>query len=134
MSRPLSLSEMRPINPFFCLPAPCPPAAINATVDCSNQGNATIKISIKIVIRLSWLNTVLHTATAMDHLGRSHTCSTADSSCDIHSLRCGTEYNVTVTSSRDGCAGPPSEVYTVKTGQETQSTEPSLVPFGNLAH
>ncbi|KAG5847415.1 hypothetical protein ANANG_G00125810 [Anguilla anguilla] len=97
--------------------APCPPAAINATVDCSIQGNLTIRITIKIVIKLkSWMKRVLYTATAVDPLGRSHACSTSNSSCDIHSLRCGTEYSVSVAGSVDGCAGPPSEQYTVRTG------------------
>ncbi|KAJ8274470.1 hypothetical protein COCON_G00090950 [Conger conger] len=93
--------------------APCPPTAIAATADCSNQGNLTIKITFKIIIVISIEMTF--NATAVDHLGRSHKCSTTNSSCDIHSLQCGTEYNVTVTSCADGCSGPPSEVYTIRT-------------------
>ncbi|KAJ8357216.1 hypothetical protein SKAU_G00200100 [Synaphobranchus kaupii] len=96
--------------------APCPPATINATVDCSNQGNLTIEITIEIRIWIPWwLRRLFHNATAVGPLGRSYTCSTTNSSCDIHSLQCGAEYNVTVTSSMDGCAGPASALHTVRT-------------------
>ncbi|XP_061739473.1 uncharacterized protein LOC133540674 [Nerophis ophidion] len=77
--------------------APCPPSSFLPTLDCDTG-----------TVRVNWTNSdagVVYTVSAVDLTGRQHNCSATDGGCDLSTLDCGKEYNVTVTPSRDGCVG-----------------------------
>ncbi|KAM3619311.1 uncharacterized protein V6R79_006036 [Siganus canaliculatus] len=101
--------------------APCPLTTFLPAVDCASG-----------VVSVSWNSSVpgvLFTVVAVDAAGRQHNCSSTDDSCDLSTLVCGAEYNVSVTPSRDGCVGRDSPTKTVKTGKN-QDLEGTV----NLVH
>ena len=61
---------------------------------------------------------VLYTVLAADASGQRHNYSAAHTGCELSTLECGTEYNLTVTPSRDGCVGVDSAYELVKTGRD----------------
>ncbi|XP_061884565.1 uncharacterized protein LOC133635404 [Entelurus aequoreus] len=77
--------------------APCPPSSFLPTVDCDTG-----------TVRVNWTNSVagvVYAVSAVDLSGRQHNCSATDGGCDLSTLDCGKEYNITVIPSRDGCVG-----------------------------
>ena len=76
---------------------------------------------------------VLYTVFASDPSGRRYNCSaTSDSGCELSTLECGTEYNVTITPSRDGCVGVDSPYQLVRTGRD-QMMLYTIYNFNHLA-
>jgi hypothetical protein len=100
---------------FFPLSAPCPPDAVSAVVDCATN-----------VVTVTWDNSVaevLYTVTAECPSGQHYTCNVTGMGCDLSTLSCGTEYNVTVTPSHvtpshGGCVGVNTPSQLVKTGRD----------------
>ncbi|XP_071200535.1 mucin-3B [Salvelinus alpinus] len=87
--------------------APCPPDAVSAVVDCATN-----------VVTVTWDNSVaevLYTVTAECPSGQHYTCNVTGMACDLSTLSCGTEYNVTVTPSHGGCVGVNTPSQLVKT-------------------
>ncbi|XP_055077523.1 fibronectin type III domain-containing protein 7-like [Periophthalmus magnuspinnatus] len=88
--------------------APCPPKSYDTTVDCASG-----------VVSVSWTDGavgVLYEVTAVGGDLVEHRCSSSNGGCDLDSLQCGSEYNFTITPSRDGCVGlssPPRTFSTV---------------------
>nr|XP_046247875.1 uncharacterized protein LOC124060678 [Scatophagus argus] len=77
--------------------APCPLTSFLPAINCTTG-----------IVSVSWnssLSGVAHTVSAVDAAGRRHNCSGTHSGCNLSTLECGTEYNVTITPSRDGCTG-----------------------------
>ncbi|XP_071342815.1 uncharacterized protein [Trachinotus anak] len=88
------------------LTAPCPLSSFFPTVNCSTG-----------VVSVTWNNSVaevLYMVSAVDETGHQHNCTGTDSGCILSTLECGTEYNVTITPSRNGCVGrdSPTKVIT----------------------
>uniref|UniRef100_A0A674DRB0 Uncharacterized LOC115157442 n=1 Tax=Salmo trutta TaxID=8032 RepID=A0A674DRB0_SALTR len=88
--------------------APCPPTSLSATVDCSTN-----------IAMVTWdsqnAQGVAYSARASDVQGSSVECNTTDSNCALTRLQCGSEYNVTVTASKDNCSSVPSLTFTFTT-------------------
>ncbi|XP_014901851.1 uncharacterized protein fndc7b [Poecilia latipinna] len=87
--------------------APCPPSSFHPRVDCSSG-----------VVSVTWnssVSGVVYTVSAVDEEGRAHNCSGTNSGCNIHTLQCGTEYNVSITPSRDACVGQDSATALIST-------------------
>uniref|UniRef100_A0A3B4UUE8 Fibronectin type-III domain-containing protein n=1 Tax=Seriola dumerili TaxID=41447 RepID=A0A3B4UUE8_SERDU len=79
------------------LAAPCPLSSFLPTVNCGTG-----------VVSVTWNNSVagvLYTVSAVDKTGHRHNCTGTNSGCNLSTLECGTEYNVTITPSRNGCVG-----------------------------
>ncbi|XP_064190128.1 uncharacterized protein LOC135254105 [Anguilla rostrata] len=98
-------SSRSPAKPVTA--APCPPASIMMNVDCST--------SITSVFWDSSAPGVVYTAKAIGAGGSNSSCNTTDSNCALTGLRCGTEYNVTVSGSLGGCVGAQTFGYTFTT-------------------
>lgn len=93
---------------FFFHSAPCPLSSFHPLVDCSTG-----------VVSVAWNNSmpgVVYTVSAVDTEGYIHNCSGTNSGCDINTLECGTEYNITITPSWDTCVGRESKAKMIKTG------------------
>ncbi|KAI3368520.1 hypothetical protein L3Q82_025527 [Scortum barcoo] len=76
------------------LTAPCPLTTFLPAVNCATG-----------VASVTWNNSVdgvKYMVSAVDATGRQHNCSGTTSGCDLNTLECGTEYNVTITPSRKG--------------------------------
>ncbi|KAL7397583.1 hypothetical protein ABVT39_024505 [Epinephelus coioides] len=89
------------------LTAPCPLPTFLPAVNCSTG-----------VVSVTWSNSVAgvnYMVSAVDATGWKHNCSSRNSGCDLSMLECGTEYNVTITPSRDGCVGRDSPTKMIKT-------------------
>ncbi|XP_068446237.1 uncharacterized protein [Clinocottus analis] len=89
------------------LTAPCPLPTFSPTVNCATG-----------VVSVTWNSSVagvVHTVSAVDAAGRRHNCSGTNAGCNLSTLDCGTEYNVTVTPSRNGCVGRDSPTQLIKT-------------------
>ncbi|XP_047442067.1 uncharacterized protein LOC125008801 [Mugil cephalus] len=87
--------------------APCPLSSFVPTVNCSTG-----------VVSVTWSSSVagvLYTVSAVDAVGHKHNCSSKMSGCNLSSLECGTEYNVTITPSRNGCVGRDSSTEMITT-------------------
>ncbi|KAG7513796.1 fibronectin type III domain-containing protein 7 [Solea senegalensis] len=87
--------------------APCPLSSFLTTTDCSTG-----------VVSVAWNTSVagvVHTVTAVDKMGYTHNCTGTSSGCDLSPLDCGTEYNITITPSRDGCVGRDSPTQMITT-------------------
>ncbi|KAK6311083.1 hypothetical protein J4Q44_G00191380 [Coregonus suidteri] len=88
--------------------APCPPTSLSATVDCSTN-----------IAMVTWDSQnalgVAYRAQALDVQRSSVDCNTTDSNCALTRLQCGSEYNVTVTASKDNCWSIPSLTFTFTT-------------------
>ncbi|PWA21255.1 hypothetical protein CCH79_00009504 [Gambusia affinis] len=87
--------------------APCPPSSFHPRVDCSSG-----------VVSVTWNNSisgVVYTVSAVDEEGRAHNCSGTNSGCNIDTLQCGTEYNVSITPSWDACVGQNSDAVLIST-------------------
>lgn len=98
-----------PPLPLF-LSAPCPLMTFLPTVNCATG-----------VVSVTWDNSVpgvVHTVSAVDTTGRRHNCSSTNGSCNLSTLECGTEYNVTITPSRNGCVGRDSPTKMITTGKD----------------
>uniref|UniRef100_A0A667XB59 Fibronectin type-III domain-containing protein n=1 Tax=Myripristis murdjan TaxID=586833 RepID=A0A667XB59_9TELE len=59
---------------------------------------------------------VFYMATAVDSDGVSHTCNSMELSCQIHGLKCGTIYTVSVMASNFRCNSSVSAAVLVETG------------------
>lgn len=73
------------------------------------------------VVSVNWTDSVaevLYTVLATDAAGRQHNCSSQMNFCDLTTLECGTQYNITITPSRDGCVGRDSPMKTITTGKD----------------
>ncbi|XP_054458913.1 fibronectin type III domain-containing protein 7-like [Anoplopoma fimbria] len=89
------------------LTAPCPLPTFLPTVNCATG-----------VVSVTWNNSVsgvVYTVSAVDATGRQHNCSGTNAGCNLSMLECGTEYNVTITPSRNGCVGRDSPTKKIKT-------------------
>lgn len=98
-----------PLPPLF-LSAPCPLQTFLSAVNCSDG-----------IVSVTWNNSVpgvVHTVSAVDTTGHRHNCSGTSSGCDLSTLKCGTEYNITITPSRNGCVGKDSPTKMITTGKE----------------
>ncbi|XP_053718297.1 uncharacterized protein LOC128757216 [Synchiropus splendidus] len=87
--------------------APCPPPAFTSSLDCTTG-----------IVSVTWSDSmvgVVYEVMAEDALGRRHHCN-GSNSCDLTTLACGTHYNLSVTASRDGCAGRASPLQLIDTG------------------
>ncbi|XP_029988577.1 fibronectin-like [Sphaeramia orbicularis] len=88
--------------------APCPLTDYLTSVDCDTG-----------VVSVSWTGgatAILYDVLAVDADGYQCNCSSTDTGCDLNMLKCGTEYSVTITPSRDGCVGrnsPTKQIQTV---------------------
>ncbi|XP_034066039.1 uncharacterized protein LOC117542456 [Gymnodraco acuticeps] len=88
------------------LTAPCPLLNFLPAVNCATG-----------VVSVTWNNSmsgVVYTVTAVDAAGQRQNCS-GSIGCDLTTLQCGTDYNVTITPSRDGCVGRDSPTKMIKT-------------------
>lgn len=95
---------------LFFLSAPCPLPTFHPAVNCSTG-----------VVSVTWNNSVagvMYTVSAVDAMGHQQNCSSINGGCDLSTLACGTEYNVTITPSRDGCVGRDSPTKMIKTGKD----------------
>ena len=94
-------------------PAPCPPETVDTDVDCATG-----------VVRVTWepsVAGVTYTAVALENCtdGQMFMCNATDTSCDLPTLSCGKEYNVTVVPiSRDYCVGEYYPIQHIRTGQK----------------
>ncbi|XP_040040842.2 uncharacterized protein fndc7b [Gasterosteus aculeatus] len=89
------------------LTAPCPPQTFSPTINCASG-----------VASVTWNSSmagVVYAVSAVEAAGRQHNCSGTNTGCDLGMLECGTEYNVTVTPSRNGCVGRDSATKLIKT-------------------
>ncbi|XP_059196342.1 uncharacterized protein LOC131977156 [Centropristis striata] len=89
------------------LTAPCPLPTFLPAVDCATG-----------VLSVTWNNSmpgVVYTVSAVDAAGHRHNCNGTNAGCDLTMLECGTEYNVSITPSRDGCVGEDSPTQMIKT-------------------
>ncbi|XP_027882788.1 uncharacterized protein fndc7b [Xiphophorus couchianus] len=87
--------------------APCRLSSFHPRVDCSSG-----------VVSVTWNNSVsgvVYTVSAVDEEGRAHNCSGTNSGCNINTLQCGTEYNVSITPSWDACVGRASATTLIST-------------------
>ncbi|XP_072294150.1 uncharacterized protein fndc7b [Eucyclogobius newberryi] len=79
--------------------APCSLSTSDLAVDVAcDSGRASV----------SWANGapgVLYSVSAVGDDGAMHECNGSSGDCDLGLLPCGSEYNATVTPSRDGCVG-----------------------------
>lgn len=89
--------------------APCAPSSFLSNVNCGTG-----------VVSVTWNNSVagvMYTVSAADAKGARHNCSSTNSGCNLSTLACGTQYNVTITPSRNECVGKGSQTKMVKTGK-----------------
>ncbi|XP_067454263.1 serine-rich adhesin for platelets [Thunnus thynnus] len=87
--------------------APCPVTSYIPTLDCDTG-----------VVSVTWTDSVagvVYTVSAIDATGRRHNCSSETNYCDLSTLECGMQYNVTITPSRNGCVGRDSPTKTIMT-------------------
>ncbi|KAM7387685.1 hypothetical protein PAMP_023907 [Pampus punctatissimus] len=90
--------------------APCSVTSYIPALDC-NTG----------IVSVTWTNSVagvVYTVSAIDTIGRRHNCSSTTNCCDLSTLECGTQYNITITPSRNGCVGRDSLTKTIMTGKD----------------
>ncbi|XP_016319981.1 serine-rich adhesin for platelets-like [Sinocyclocheilus anshuiensis] len=86
--------------------APCPPTFVTAVLDCSTN-----------TVLVSWsslgISGVHYTATAIGPLGPSSgvECTTTNFNCTLAHLQCGSQYNVTVTATKNNCTSKSSKDY-----------------------
>lgn len=90
--------------------APCPLSSFLPVIDCAT-GVASITWSTNVT-------GLVHSVTAVDAAGEMHNCSGTNIGCDLSSLKCGTEYNVTITPSRNKCVGKASSTERIQTGKD----------------
>ncbi|XP_006797927.2 uncharacterized protein LOC102776891 [Neolamprologus brichardi] len=86
--------------------APCPPSSFLSNVNCGNG-----------VVSVTWNNSVagvMYTVSAADAKGARHNCSSTNNGCNLSTLACGMQYNVTITPSRNECVGKDSQTKMVK--------------------
>ncbi|KAM9385761.1 uncharacterized protein fndc7b [Pholidichthys leucotaenia] len=89
-------SSHSPIKQLYT--APCPLSTFVPAVDC-NTG----------VVSVTWSDSVpgvVYSVSAVDATGHRSNCSGTDSGCNLSPLRCGTQYDITITPSRDACVVP----------------------------
>ncbi|XP_039902211.1 uncharacterized protein LOC120742836 [Simochromis diagramma] len=87
--------------------APCPPSSFLSNVNCGTG-----------IVSVTWNNSVagvMYTVSAADAKGARHNCSSTDNGCNLSTLACGMQYNVTITPSRNECVGKDSQTKMVKT-------------------
>uniref|UniRef100_A0A3Q2UY66 Uncharacterized LOC102300190 n=1 Tax=Haplochromis burtoni TaxID=8153 RepID=A0A3Q2UY66_HAPBU len=87
--------------------APCPPSPFLSNVNCGTG-----------VVSVTWNNSVagvVYTVSAADAKGARHNCSSTNNGCNLSTLACGMQYNVTITPSRNECVGKDSQTKMVKT-------------------
>ncbi|XP_069560947.1 fibronectin type III domain-containing protein 7-like [Brachyistius frenatus] len=87
--------------------APCPPPSFLPALDCGTG-----------VVSVTWnhsVEAVVYAVSAVDAFGRRYDCNGTYSSCSFSTLECGTEYNVTITPSRNGCVGRNSPTKMIMT-------------------
>ncbi|XP_049332484.1 G surface protein, allelic form 156-like isoform X3 [Astyanax mexicanus] len=97
--------------------APCPPSSVSAVVHCTNNTAAVSWTSLGFVGSV-------YIATAVSSTGSitGAQCNSTGSCCALTGLQCGTQYNVTVTATKDNCTSLPSAAYSFTTAP----CEPSL--------
>ncbi|XP_039984445.1 uncharacterized protein LOC120790698 [Xiphias gladius] len=89
------------------LTAPCPLPSFLPTVNCDTG-----------VVSVAWNNSVagvVYMVSAVDKTGQRHNCTATNDGCNLSMLECGTEYNVTITPSRNGCVGRDSPTKVITT-------------------
>ncbi|XP_008292889.1 uncharacterized protein fndc7b [Stegastes partitus] len=87
--------------------APCPLPSFLPVVNCST-GNVSV----------TWNNSmpgIVYTVFAVDAMGYRHNCSGTNRGCTLNTLKCGTEYSVTITPSRGDCVGKDSHTKMIMT-------------------
>uniref|UniRef100_A0A3B3BWR1 Fibronectin type-III domain-containing protein n=1 Tax=Oryzias melastigma TaxID=30732 RepID=A0A3B3BWR1_ORYME len=97
-----SLSSVKSV-----IAAPCPLSSFLPVIDCAT-GVASITWSTNVT-------GLVHSVTAVNAAGEMHNCSGTNIGCDLSSLKCGTEYNVTITPSRNKCVGKASSTERIQT-------------------
>ncbi|XP_023809630.1 fibronectin type III domain-containing protein 7-like [Oryzias latipes] len=98
-------SSLSPVKTVIA--APCPLSSFLPVINCAT-GVASITWNTSIT-------GLVHSVTAVDAAGQKHNCSGTDTGCNLSSLKCGTEYNVTITPSRNECVGKSSPTEMIKT-------------------
>ncbi|XP_062419461.1 uncharacterized protein LOC119216595 [Pungitius pungitius] len=89
------------------LTAPCPPQTFSPIINCATG-----------VVSVTWNSSaagVVYAVSAGGATGRLRNCSGTNPGCSLGTLECGTEYNVTITPSRNGCVGRDSATKLIKT-------------------
>ncbi|RVE73628.1 hypothetical protein OJAV_G00033020 [Oryzias javanicus] len=97
-----SLSSVKSV-----IAAPCPLSSFLPVIDCATG-----------VASITWntnMTGLVHSVTAVDAAGEMHNCNGTNIGCDLSSLKCGTEYNVTITPSRNKCVGKASSTERIQT-------------------
>ncbi|KAM9761579.1 uncharacterized protein fndc7b [Menidia menidia] len=97
-----SISPMKQVTT-----APCPLSSFLPAVNCDTG-----------VVSVTWNNSVsgvYYTVSAVSADGGRRNCSGTNTGCNLTSLECGTEYNVTITPSRNGCVGRDSPTKMIRT-------------------
>ncbi|XP_041914101.1 uncharacterized protein LOC121678548 [Alosa sapidissima] len=100
-------SSLSPVQEITA--APCPPETVNAEVDCASG-----------VVRVTWEPSVAgvwYTAVAADNCTADQyvMCHANNTGCDLATLSCGKEYNITVVPSRDWCVGAYYPIQHIRT-------------------
>ncbi|KAJ8277963.1 hypothetical protein GJAV_G00082190 [Gymnothorax javanicus] len=88
------------------------------TAPCALQSMETHLHCDSNILSISWNTSgspLSYSATASLSDGTAHSCSSPGSSCDIDSLSCGQQYDVTVTASNNNCSGPAGTIQTIQT-------------------
>ncbi|KAK2835181.1 hypothetical protein Q5P01_015665 [Channa striata] len=89
------------------LTAPCPPSSFLPNLNCSSG-----------VVSVTWSSHVaqaVYTVSAVSTTDHQHHCNSTSGGCDISALKCGKEYNISITPSRNGCVGRTSSTQVIKT-------------------
>ncbi|KAI4885449.1 hypothetical protein NFI96_001413 [Prochilodus magdalenae] len=86
--------------------APCPPSSVAAVVNCSTN-TATVSWNPPSILD------VVYIARAVNNMASPPgvECNSTNSSCTLTGLQCSTQYNVTVTATKNNCTSAPSAVY-----------------------
>ncbi|CAL8306274.1 unnamed protein product [Lota lota] len=96
-----SVCRSAPSTPVNLKSAPCPPTAINSSMDCLSN--------IAVVTWTASAGAEFYTAVVTGEDGQSESCLSSSEQCGMPNLACGENYTVTVTASRQACDSDPSE-------------------------
>ncbi|XP_072525550.1 uncharacterized protein [Salminus brasiliensis] len=88
------------------------------TAPCATQNVSTTLACDTNSLTVSWSPAAMsqnYIAIAVWKGSTALSCSSQNTSCSMHGLQCGQQYNVTVTASNGNCSGPASPVQTIQT-------------------
>ncbi|XP_067369826.1 mucin-3B [Channa argus] len=89
------------------LTAPCTPSSFLPNLNCSSG-----------ILSVTWnspVAEVVYTVSAVSTTDHQHNCNSTNGSCDLNALKCGKQYDITITPSRNGCVGTTSSTQVIKT-------------------